>query len=47
MLTCREAKGENEMNKKDIAKIRQVDTIFEPKITQYERSKKYTAGLDL
>ncbi|WP_405210976.1 glycerol kinase GlpK [Dokdonia sp. Asnod2-E02] len=29
-------------NKKDIAKIRQVDTIFEPKITQYERSKKYT-----
>ncbi|RMB57110.1 glycerol kinase [Dokdonia sinensis] len=29
-------------NKKDIAKIRRVDTIFEPKITEHERSRKYT-----
>lgn len=29
-------------NKKDIAKIRKIDTIFEPRITEYERNKKYT-----
>lgn len=29
-------------NKKDISKIRQVDTVFEPEITEYERNKKYT-----
>ena len=29
-------------NKKDIAKIRQVDSIFKPTITEYERNKKYT-----
>ena len=29
-------------NKKDIAKIRQIDTIFKPTITEYERNKKYT-----
>ncbi|AEE18567.1 glycerol kinase /homodimeric glycerol 3-phosphate dehydrogenase (quinone) [Dokdonia sp. Hel_I_63] len=29
-------------NKKDISKIRQVDSIFEPTITEYERNKKYT-----
>lgn len=29
-------------NKKDIVKIREVDTIFEPQITEYERNKKYT-----
>ncbi len=27
--------------KKDIAKIRAVDTVFEPKITEHERSRKY------
>lgn len=29
-------------NKKDIAKIRQVDTLFQPAITEFERTKKYT-----
>lgn len=29
-------------NKKDIATIRQMDTIFKPTITQYDRNKKYT-----
>ncbi len=29
-------------NKKDISKIREVDTIFEPKITEHIRSRKYT-----
>ncbi len=28
-------------DKKDIAKIRAIDTIFKPKITQHERSRKY------
>lgn len=29
-------------NKKDISKIRKIDTVFEPIITEYERNKKYT-----
>ena len=29
-------------NKKDISQIREIDTIFEPTITEYERTKKYT-----
>ncbi len=29
-------------NKKDISKIRMIDTVFTPKITQHERSRKYT-----
>lgn len=29
-------------DKKDIAKIRKIDTLFEPAITEYERNKKYT-----
>jgi len=29
-------------NKKDISKLREIDTLFTPEITEYERSKKYT-----